>query len=79
MVLSDNTPTRDIFGTAAVMTGSDPEEIAAALRTAISEREQLEAGARALQGTFSIRWQTQADAAWRAIESRAGSGKRATA
>ena len=78
MVLSDNPPTRETFGTAAVLTGDDPEAIAAALRGAIADRERLEAGARELQEAYRTRWRTQADLVWRAIEEHAGSGKRAT-
>jgi glycosyltransferase involved in cell wall biosynthesis len=79
MVLSDNPPTREIFGTAAVLTENDAEQIAAALRSAIAERERLEAGARELQESYRTRWQAQAGLVWRVIEEHADSGKRATA
>jgi glycosyltransferase involved in cell wall biosynthesis len=79
MVLSDNPPTREIFGTAAVLTGNGSEEIAAALRQAIGDRERLETAANALRGSYPERWRTQADAVWRAIEEHAGSRKQAAA
>ena len=78
MVLSDNPPTRDLFGSAAVLTGSDPDAIAAALRRAIDERERLEAGARELRESYRTHWQTQADAVWDSIGAHAGAGKRAS-
>jgi len=67
MVLSDNSATREIFGPAAVLTGSTPDEIARAVSTAIEQREQLAANARGLRKTFQTTWQTQAAAAWNAI------------
>jgi glycosyltransferase involved in cell wall biosynthesis len=67
MVLSDNPPTREIFGPAAVLTGSTPEEIAKALSTALEQRERLEANAQALREAFPTIWQPQAAAAWNAI------------
>jgi glycosyltransferase involved in cell wall biosynthesis len=79
MVLSDNPPTRELFGPAAVLTGSSPEAVAAALRAAVDERERLEAGARQLQASFNARWQTDADAVWEDIEARCASGRRAAA
>jgi glycosyltransferase involved in cell wall biosynthesis len=79
MVLSDNPPTRKLFGAAAVLTGSSPEAIAAALRKAIAERERLEAGADQLQAAFPERWQAEADAAWETIEAQCARGRRAAA
>jgi glycosyltransferase involved in cell wall biosynthesis len=79
MVLSDNPPTRDLFGHAAVLTGSSPDAIAAALQTAIDDRERLEARARELRASFSARWQAAADAVWENIEAHCASGRRAAA
>lgn len=70
MVLSDNPATREIFGPAAILTGSDPDAIADALRYALEQRETLAAHARALRRTYQERWQAQSTAAWDAI--RAG-------
>lgn len=71
MVLSDNPPTRDIFGPAAVLTGSTAEEIASAIATAIASRERLEAAARDLRDAFRTSWPTQASAVWDAIQAGA--------
>ena len=71
MVLSDNPATRDIFESAAVLTGSNPDEIAAAVRRAIEDCERLGANARQLRETFGLRWQAQAAAVWNAIQAQA--------
>ena len=71
LVLSDNPPTREIFGRAAVLTGSAPEEIAKALREALGRRESLEAGAREVRDAYRVGWQPQAAATWDAIRERA--------
>ena len=76
MVLSDNPPTREIFGPAAVLTGSAPDEIESALRAALEQRERLEANARELRETFRARWQTQAAATWDAIRAGAAASNR---
>ncbi len=76
MVLSDNPATREIFGRAAVLTGSAPDEIAKALSTAIEQRERLEANARDLRETFRTSWQTQATAAWDTIQAQAATDDR---
>jgi glycosyltransferase involved in cell wall biosynthesis len=76
MVLSDNPPTREIFGRAAVLTGSEPDEIATALRTALEQHERIAAGAREVRDEFPARWQTQATAAWDAIRARAAAANR---
>jgi glycosyltransferase involved in cell wall biosynthesis len=70
MVLSDNPATRRVFGPAAILAGSEPGEIADALRKALARRETLAANARELRAAFQGNWQTQAAAAWDAI--RAG-------
>ena len=79
MVLSDDLATRKVFGPAAVLTKSSPEAIAAAVRRAIAERERLEAGARELRETYSMRWEAQAAAVWDSIEARTSAGARAAA
>jgi glycosyltransferase involved in cell wall biosynthesis len=71
MVLSDNPPTREIFGPAAVLTGSGPDEIARALHTALEQRERLAANAREVREAFHARWQTQAAQTWDAIRAAA--------
>jgi len=76
MVLSENPATRDICGPAAVLTGSSPEEIAAAVRRAIEDRERLEASAHQLRESFQVRWEPQATAVWDSIERRIVAGRR---
>lgn len=76
MVLSDNEATREIFGPAAVLTGSAPEEIARAVSTAIEQCERLEANARDLREAFRMTWQTQAAAAWNTIQAKAAADDR---
>lgn len=67
MVLSDNEATRLIFGSAAVLTGSDRESIAAAVRSAIDQDRQLGAAARRLREAYPGPWRLQAQATWDAI------------
>ncbi len=67
MVLSDNPATREIFGPAAILTGSAPAEIADALRRALEQREELAANARELRASFPTRWQPQSAETWNAI------------
>ncbi|MEX2123397.1 MAG: glycosyltransferase [Woeseia sp.] len=76
MVLSDNPATREIFGPAAVLTDSRPDEIARALRTALEQRERLEASAREVREAYRARWQTQAAATWDAIHAGAAADSR---
>lgn len=67
MVLSDNAATREIFGPAAILTGSESDEIADALHAALDQRETLAAHACALRETYMERWQKQSAAAWDAV------------
>lgn len=67
MVLSDNPATRRLFGSAAILTGNEPDEIADALRKALAQREALAVNARELRARFQESWQVQAAAAWDAI------------
>jgi glycosyltransferase involved in cell wall biosynthesis len=75
MVLSDNPPTRDIFGDAAVLSGTGPDDIAKAVRTALDRRERIEANAREVRGEFPARWRPQAAAAWAAIRAGAAASR----
>jgi glycosyltransferase involved in cell wall biosynthesis len=72
MVLSDNPPTHELFGPAAVLTGGEPHDIATALRTAFERREMLATRLRALRETYRARWRTQAEAVRNAIRDHAG-------
>jgi glycosyltransferase involved in cell wall biosynthesis len=67
MVLSDNPATREIFGTAAELTGNSTEAIVTALQRAMEKHAQLEASARDLAETYQARWATEATAAWHVI------------
>ena len=76
MVLSDNPATREIFGPAAVLTGSSAEDIGQGLRKALAEREQLAASARELRQSFPTRWQPQSAETWSAIRKAASEANR---
>ena len=76
MVLSDNPPTRDLFGPAAILTGPRPDEIAAAVRAAFAGRERLADEARRLRETYRTGWQVRAGAAWQTICSGAAAAGR---
>jgi glycosyltransferase involved in cell wall biosynthesis len=76
MVLSDNPPTRDIFASAAVLTGCEAEDIASAIGKAVESRQQLASSAQALRGVYPGRWKVQADAVWNAIKAKTLSGRR---
>jgi glycosyltransferase involved in cell wall biosynthesis len=78
LVLSDNGPTREIFGGMAVLTNNEPENIATALRTALERRDQLAANAAEVREAFRARWQLQSVEAWDAICARASAGYRGT-
>jgi hypothetical protein len=67
MVLSDNPATREIFGPAAILTGSGIEDISRALRTALERRELLEACARETREVYRAHWPARADAVWDSI------------
>ena len=67
MVLSDNPATREIFGSAAVLTDNSAADIARAVATAVEQRERLETDARALRAGYAAPWQTQAASVWAAI------------
>lgn len=76
LVLSDNPPTREIFGRIAVLTNNEPENIAAALRRALAQRDQLAANAADVREAFRARWQLQSVEAWDAICTRVSAGSR---
>jgi glycosyltransferase involved in cell wall biosynthesis len=71
MILSDNPPTRDIFAPAAILTDSESDDIARAVRAALEQRERLAANARRLRETFRMDWQPQSAATWNAIHAGA--------
>ena len=71
LVLSDNPPTRHLFGRAAVLTTNDPEDIANALRTALEQCDQLSANAAEVREAYRADWQLQSAEAWNAIRTRA--------
>jgi glycosyltransferase involved in cell wall biosynthesis len=79
MVLSDNPPTRRIFGSVAALTGSEAGDIASAIREAVNSRDRLAANAEALRTVYPDRWDVQADEVWRAIEACNGRGERSVA
>ncbi len=70
MVLSDNPPTRELLGEAAVLTAIDPRSIADALRTALDQQSLLQTRALETREAFRSHWQNQAASVWDAI--RAG-------
>jgi glycosyltransferase involved in cell wall biosynthesis len=76
MVLSDNPPTRDLFDSVAVLTGSEADEIASAIRNAIADRERLAANALKLRNDYPRRWQARADFVLKAIEDQIGPARR---
>ncbi len=67
MVLSDNPATREIFGSAAVLTDNSAAGIACAVATAVEQRERLEANARVLRARYAAPWQVQAARVWATI------------
>lgn len=71
MVLSDNPATRELFGSAAVLTNNQAADIARAVRTAIDQRDRLAANARALRERYGAPWHVQAATAWDEIRSAA--------
>lgn len=76
LVLSDNPPTRDLFGRVAVLTSNQPEDIANALRTALRQRGELAANAAKEREAFGTRWQLLSAEAWATIRARATAGNR---
>jgi glycosyltransferase involved in cell wall biosynthesis len=77
MVLSDNAPTRDLFGTSAILTESNPGSIAEALCAALEKRELLQVKARDARDAFRPRWEAQATLIWEAIQTGAAKQKAA--
>ena len=76
MVLSDNPPTRRIFGSVAVLTDSEAGDIASAIREAVASRDSLAANAESLKKDYPGSWELQASDVWSAIEADTGSGER---
>lgn len=75
MVLSDNAPTREVFGSAAILTDNDPSDIARALRTALERRESLTMNACELRERFRDEWAARGIAAWEAIRAATRGGR----
>lgn len=75
MVLSDNPPTREIFGPASILTGNRPQEIATALHQALARQTQLEIEARLLRERYRTRWEAQAEQVWQSILAGAGAAE----
>ena len=71
MVLSDNPATRELFGTAAVLTNNTVTDIVRAVTTAVEQRERLKANARALCAAYTAPWQIKSTSAWTAIHAAA--------
>lgn len=67
MVLSEGPATRKIFGTAAVLAGAAPDEIATALREAVEQRRNLAAAAGKLRESYRAQWRERGDAVWEEI------------
>jgi glycosyltransferase involved in cell wall biosynthesis len=67
MVLSNNAPTRELFGPVACLTNNEPADIARAVREAVERRDTLATNARALRDAYTGHWQQHADATWNAI------------
>jgi glycosyltransferase involved in cell wall biosynthesis len=78
MVLSDNPATRKLFGPAAVLTGSRPEQISAAVRQAIENRERLQENSIELRDGFHTHWDPKAAEVWSFIEIDAAGNARVT-
>lgn len=76
MVLSNDQETRRIFGPAAILTGSEPDEIAEALCAALEQRETLAAGARELREAYRESWPAQAAAVRDAVLAGAAANRR---
>jgi hypothetical protein len=63
MVLSDNAPTRRLFGRAARLTDPAPENIAEAIRGALEQYEWLESASREVREQYRAAWQELGDQA----------------
>ena len=76
MVLSDNPPTRRIFGSVAVLTGAEAGDIASAISKAVLSRDSLAANAESLKKDYPKSWEPQASDVWNAIEADTDSVER---
>jgi glycosyltransferase involved in cell wall biosynthesis len=76
MVLSDNPPTRRIFGSVAVLTSAEAGDIASAIRKAVLSRDSLAANAESLKKDYPKSWEPQASDVLNAIEADTDSGER---
>ena len=79
MVLSDDRATGQIFGPAAVLTRSEPSEIAEAFAQALDRRDELGRSAVELREAYRTRWQPKAAAVWEAIHAEARTARAARA
>ena len=71
MVLSDNEPSRALFGKVAILTRSDSISISNAIRAALAEQDHLEAAARDARAAYHSDWKVQADSIWDEVVSAA--------
>ena len=71
MVLSDNEPSRALFGKVAILTRSDSISIANAIRAALAQQTHMEATARDIRQAYHSDWKVQADSIWDEVVSAA--------
>jgi glycosyltransferase involved in cell wall biosynthesis len=79
MVLSDDRATREVFGSAAILTVNEPHAIANALRAALEQQQTLAARTRALREAYREAWQSQAAAARAELLERVSASRRGAA
>ncbi len=79
MVLSDDRATREVFGSAAILTANEPHAIASALRAALEQQRTLAARTRALREAYREAWQAREAAARTALLERARASRRGAA
>jgi glycosyltransferase involved in cell wall biosynthesis len=70
MVLSNDATTKQVFGTAAILTANRPAEIAEAVREALEDSSRLQREALRLRDAYRLHWQEQSVLVWRSIEAR---------
>ncbi len=76
MVLTDNPATREIFGSAAILTSSEADDIARAVRTSIEQRDRLPVHAWRLREESGTPWHARASIAWGAIRAGGNAARR---
>jgi glycosyltransferase involved in cell wall biosynthesis len=67
MVLSDNPPTRTLFGGAALFARPDAGNIATAIRDALGQQVLLRTGAQRTREAYRISWEEAASSVWEEI------------